>query len=45
MLPYVLAFVIGVIAGLRSLTAPAVVSWAARLGLLHLENTWLSFLG
>ena len=29
--PYVLAFLIGVIAGLRSLTAPAVVSWAARL--------------
>jgi uncharacterized membrane protein len=42
---YVLAFLIGVIAGLRSLTAPAVVSWAARLGWLHLENTWLAFLG
>jgi hypothetical protein len=34
MQPYVLAFLIGVIAGLRSLTAPAVVSWAARLGWL-----------
>jgi len=43
--PYVLAFLIGVIAGLRSMTAPAVVSWAARLGWLHLENTWLAFLG
>jgi uncharacterized membrane protein len=32
-------------AGLRSLTAPAVVSWAARLGWLHLEDTWLAFLG
>jgi uncharacterized membrane protein len=42
---YVLAFLIGVIAGLRSMTAPAVVSWAARLGWLHLENTWLAFLG
>jgi uncharacterized membrane protein len=42
---YVLAFLIGVIAGLRSLTAPAAVSWAARLGWLHLENTWLAFLG
>ena len=42
---YVLAFLIGVIAGLRSLTAPAVVSWAARLGWLHVENTWLAFLG
>jgi uncharacterized membrane protein len=42
---YALAFLIGVIAGLRSLTAPAVVSWAARLGWLHVENTWLAFLG
>ena len=41
----VLAFLIGVIAGLRSLTPPVVVSWAARLGWLHLENTWLAFLG
>jgi uncharacterized membrane protein len=41
----VLAFLIGVIAGLRSLTAPAVVSWGARLGWLHLENTWLAFFG
>jgi uncharacterized membrane protein len=41
---YALAFLIGVIAGLRSLTAPAVVSWAARLGWLHLESTWLAFL-
>jgi uncharacterized membrane protein len=41
---YVFAFLIGVIAGLRSLTAPAVVSWAARLGWLHVENTWLAFL-
>ena len=41
----VLAFLMGVIAGLRSMTAPAAVSWAARLGWLHLENTWLAFLG
>jgi len=45
MSPYVVAFLIGVIAGLRSLTAPALVSWAARLGWLHLENTPLAFLG
>jgi uncharacterized membrane protein len=32
------------IAGLRSLTAPALVSWAASLGWLHLENTGLAFL-
>ena len=42
---YLLAFFIGVIAGLRSMTAPAAVSWAARLGWLHLEGTWLAFLG
>jgi uncharacterized membrane protein len=42
---YALAFLIGVVAGLRSLTAPAVVSWGSRLGWLHLENTWLAFLG
>jgi uncharacterized membrane protein len=42
---YFLAFLIGLVAGLRSLTAPAVVSWGARLGWLHLENTWLAFLG
>lgn len=42
---YGLAFLIGVVVGLRSMTAPAVVSWAARLGWLHLENTSLAFLG
>ena len=42
---YLLAFLVGVIAGLRSMTAPAAVSWAARLGWLHLDNTWLAFLG
>jgi len=42
---YVLAFLIGVVAGLRSMTAPAVVSWAAQLGWLRLENTGLAFLG
>lgn len=42
---YVFAFLIGVIAGLRALTAPAVVSWAARFGWLHVENTWMAFLG
>src|SRR5579864_7674834 len=44
MATYVLAFLIGVIAGLRSMTAPMAVSWAARLGWLHLESTWLAFL-
>jgi uncharacterized membrane protein len=41
---YVLAFLIGVVAGLRSMTPPAAVSWAARLGWLHLEGTPLAFL-
>lgn len=42
---YLLALLIGVVAGLRTLTAPAAVSWAAHLGWLHLQNTWLAFLG
>jgi uncharacterized membrane protein len=40
-----LAFLIGVIAGLRSLTAPAVVAWAAHLNWINLHNTPLSFMG
>jgi uncharacterized membrane protein len=44
MLP-LLAFAIGVVAGLRSMTAPAAVTWAARLGWLHLDDTPLAFLG
>jgi uncharacterized membrane protein len=45
MLGLILAFALGVVAGLRSMTAPAAVAWAARLGWLHLEGTALSFLG
>jgi len=45
MLLIVLAFAIGVVTGLRAMTAPAAISWAARLGKLHLEETWLAFLG
>src|SRR5581483_12002313 len=33
-----LAFLIGVFAGLRSLTAPAVVAWAAHVGWLKLDG-------
>ena len=40
----VLAFLIGVVAGLRALTAPAAVSWAAKLGWLNLEGTPFAFL-
>src|SRR6187551_2091579 len=42
---YLLALLIGVIAGLRAMTAPALVSWAAHLGWLDLSGTWLAFLG
>lgn len=40
-----LAFAGGVIAGLRSFTAPAAVCWAAHLGWLHLGDSRLAFLG
>src|ERR1700730_18115927 len=40
-----LAFLIGVVAGLRSLTAPAVLAWAAHRNWLNLHNTSLSFMG
>ena len=36
---------IGIIAGLRAMTSPAAVSWAARLGSLNLAPTGLAFLG
>ena len=42
---YLLAFLLGVVAGLRSMIPPAAISWAARLGWLHLQNTPLAFLG
>ena len=40
-----LALGIGIVAGLRSLTAPAVVSWAAYLGWLNLQGSPLAFMG
>jgi len=39
------AFLIGVVAGLRSLTAPAAVAWAAHAGWLNLHGSRLSFMG
>jgi uncharacterized membrane protein len=39
------AFGIGFVAGLRSLTPPAVVAWAAHLGWLNLNNSPLAFMG
>jgi len=41
----VLAFLIGVVAGLRALTAPAVVAWAAHRGWLDLIHSRLYFMG
>jgi uncharacterized membrane protein len=40
-----LAFLIGVIAGLRTMTAPAVVAWAANRHWLNLYNSPLAFMG
>ena len=40
-----LACLIGVIAGLRAMTAPAAVSWAAYLEWFDLSQTPLAFLG
>ena len=42
---YLLALLIGCVAGLRTVTAPAAVSWAAHLGRLHLDASWLAFFG
>jgi uncharacterized membrane protein len=43
--PCVLALVIGIVAGMRAMTAPAAIAWAARMGKLGLSGTWLAFLG
>jgi uncharacterized membrane protein len=42
---YLLALGIGFVAGLRTFTAPAAISWAACLGTLTLHGTPLSFMG
>jgi uncharacterized membrane protein len=41
----VLAFLIGVVTGLRSLTAPAAVAWSAHLRWLDLRGTRLALMG
>src|SRR6478609_5743647 len=40
-----LALVIGIIAGLRAMTAPAAIAWAAACARLPLEGGWLAFMG
>ncbi len=42
---YALALLAGIVAGSRALTAPAAVSWAAHLGGLDLDGSWLAFMG
>lgn len=42
---YLFALLIGVIAGLRAMTAPAAAAWAARLGWLPLAGYPLAWLG
>jgi len=40
-----LSLLIGVVAGLRAMMAPAAVSWAAQRGGLDLSQSWLAFVG
>ncbi|HWK67293.1 MAG TPA: DUF4126 domain-containing protein [Rhizobiaceae bacterium] len=42
---YLLALLIGIIAGLRAMTAPAVVSWGAYLGWVPVGGSWAAFMG
>ena len=42
---YLLALLIGVVAGLRAMMAPAAVAWGAYLGWLPLAGTWAGFMG
>jgi len=42
---YVLALLIGVIAGLRTMIAPTLVAWASHQGWIDLSGTWFAFLG
>jgi uncharacterized membrane protein len=41
---FLLSFLLGYVDGLRSLTAPAIVCWAAHLGWLHFAGTKLAFI-
>ncbi|GLK72134.1 DUF4126 family protein [Ancylobacter dichloromethanicus] len=42
---YLLAVLIGVIAGLRAMTAPAAIAWAAHLGWIDISGSPLAFMG
>jgi uncharacterized membrane protein len=41
---FLLSFLLGCVDGLRSLTAPAIVCWAAHFGWLHLAGTKFAFI-
>lgn len=42
---YLAALLIGVVAGLRAMTAPAAVSWGAAMGWLPVSESWAAFMG
>jgi uncharacterized membrane protein len=44
-LALLLALLIGVVTGLRSMTGPAIVAWAAHLGWINLSGSPLAFMG
>ena len=41
----IVSFGLGFVAGLRSMTAPAVVAWASYIGWVNLSNSPLAFMG
>lgn len=42
---FLICLIFGIVAGMRSMLAPAVVSWAVWLGILHVDHTPLAFMG
>ena len=42
---FLIVFGIGIVAGLRAMTAPAIVCWAAHLGWINLTGSPLAFMG
>ncbi len=42
---YLMALLIGIAAGSRTMTAPAAVAWGAWLGWIDLSPTWAAFMG
>ena len=45
MIVVLLAFLMGIVAGLRTFTAPAAVSWAARRGAIDVGHAHFAFMG